>query len=120
MAVLSSQDLAKFVGGQLEVQNRDEGYIYRGEITTVGIDGDDLTVDLKWNARGQGYPPLPTKWVNDSEHLSYGASLCIYQIVQNDRERLTLSSSITGEITVLFAKGGRRLEPSKVEGLVLS
>ena len=120
MANLNSRDLAKFVGGQLEVQNRNEGYLYRGEIATVGIKGEDLVATLNWNARGEGYPPIPTRWVNDTEHLSYGANLSIYEVVQNDRERLTLSSGITGEITVLFAKGGSRLAPSKVEGLALN
>jgi len=122
MALPTNEYLERFNGGQLEVQNQIEEYLYRGEIKTARMENSDLFVKLSWNAKGEGYPPIPNHWVNDTDasHLDYAASMDIYQVVEMSEKRLVLNSSIVNETTVLFSRDGSRLDPSKVEGLVLS
>jgi len=113
---LTTETLQRFVGGQAEIQNQHEGYLYRGEIKEAIIEGSDLTLRFNWQAQGVGYPPMPEKWVK-ADHEDYKASLEIYSAKQDDEGRIILDSPIVGELTVLFPKGGSRLDPSKVEGL---
>ena len=119
---LTSETAARYAGGQIEVQNPNEGYIYRGEIATITVegDGDDATlkVTLNWMAKGVGYPPFPYRWVND-DRRTYVASLVIYSISDVGDCRLALNSSLGGETTVLFLPNGSKLDPSKVKGLNL-
>lgn len=109
-------DLSRFVGGQIEVQNQEEGYLYRGEIKAIRVEGegDDtkLTVELNWMAKAEGFPP--ERWVI-SDSKPYQASLLIYSVSDIGDDRLCLYSPIIGEMTVLFPKGGSTLERSKVE-----
>lgn len=113
---LTRDVLAQFVGGELEVQNQGGGYLYRGEIRTITIDSENkLVVELAWNARGLGYPPLPTKgWVYDST-LRYEASLEIYPVVENSDSRIILNGWATGELVVLFPRNGSKLDQSKIK-----
>jgi hypothetical protein len=121
MIIPTNEYLERFNGGQLEVQNPAEEYMFRGEIKTARIDNGGLIVRLNWNAKGEGYPPLPNRWVNDTDpsHLDYAASMGCYHVVEMSEKRLVLKSLIVNEITILFSRDGSRLDPSKVEGLVL-
>ena len=121
---LTTQVVARFVGGQMEIQNQNEGYMFRGEVKTIAVENNELKVRFSWVAKGEGYPPFPTKWVNE-DNLDYGASLEIYSAsdigssgdeVGGD-SRLCLNSPIVGEIVVLFPPNGSKLDPAKVEGL---
>ncbi len=110
-----------YTGGQLEVQNANEGYLYQGEIADASFEYNELRVRLSWNAKGEGFSaksPIPHKWINDG-HLEYVANLQIYNLIDVGEERICLNSPILGETTVLFPKNGSKLDPSKVEGLVL-
>lgn len=115
-----------YVGGQMEIQNEGEGYIYRGEIKTIAIENNELRAQFKWLAKGEGYPPLPHKWVKDDQ-LDYTASLEIYSVSNigptghgtGGSDRICLNSPIVGETVVLYPPDGSRLDPSKVEGLEL-
>ncbi len=119
---LTKETVVLFVGGQLEVQNPGERYLYRGEIATITVEGEDddatLKVTLNWMAKGEGFPPLPNRWVND-ERLTYDASLMIYSVSDIGDGRLSLNSFIIGETAVLYPPDGSKLDPSKVEGLNL-
>ena len=114
---LDSIVLEKYHGGQMEVQNPVEKYLYRGEIESITVEENELRVKYAWVARGEGYPPLPNKWVKDS-HVNYNASLEIYS-VKDEGNRIIMQSHITNEIVVLFPRGGSRLDPKKVKGLSL-
>jgi hypothetical protein len=110
----TTESLAKYIGGQLEVQNTNEGYVYRGEISSIAIKGNDLTLKLKWNAKMR-----PEGWINDTK-LDYAASLEIYTCSEIGDDRFCLASFITGETVVLFpsnVSNERKLDPSKVKGL---
>jgi len=119
---LTEDVLARFVGGQIEIQNQGEGYLFRGEIETITVDGNprdgDLVVRLRWMAKAEGYPPLPERWVNE-ENLDYRASLIIYTADMIEMDRIMLQCLITGEMVVIFPPNGSKLDPSKVEGLQL-
>lgn len=120
---LTQKKVVQYAGGQIEVQNPAERYLYRGEIATitVGGKGDDaiLRVTLNWMAKGEGFPPLPDRWVNDDQ-LSYDASLLVYSAANIGDGRIALNSFIVGETVVLYPPGGSKLDPAKVEGLVLA
>lgn len=120
---LTKEILDRYVGGQIEVQNEDEGYLYRGEIATITLvgEGRDATmkITLNWMAKGEGFPPLPSRWVKDS-NLTYEAGLLIYVPSHIGGGRIALASNIVGELAVLYPPGGSMLDPSRVEGLTVA
>jgi hypothetical protein len=112
---LTNETLARFVGGQLEVQNRNEGYLYRGEIETALVEDDEFRATLKWMAKGEGFPLLPERWVEE-EPRDYVVSLGAYSVTDPGDGRLFLTSSIFNELTVLFPpEHENRLDRSKIE-----
>lgn len=95
---LSSTDLARFDGGQVEVQNNKEGYLYRGEINTARVTGDDtVVVTLNWMAK----MGTDGKW-HIASSRDYKASLEIYNASDIGSGRIALNSWIVGEMTVFF------------------
>ena len=111
---LTTENLAQFAGGQLEVQNPSENYLYRGEIESVVVEDGDVKVRFVWCAKGK-----EGGWIND-DNLDYGASTMIYRAQEIGNGRLAMSSFITGETAVFFPPDGSKLDPAKVEGLVLA
>lgn len=124
---LTTQMLTTFIGGQIEVQNPNEGYIYRGEIKTAVVEDNEVRITLNWMAKGEGYPPIPTRWVTDGR-LDYAASLEIYSVSNigpsggevGGGNRISLNSQIVGELVVLYPADGSKLDPTKVVGLKLA
>lgn len=106
--------LDRFVGGEIEIQNQNERYIYRGEVSKVTLDGDKLHFDLAWMAKGVGYPPVPTGWERD-QTLEYDVSLMLYSVSNISDDRLCLSSFISGETSVLFPPNGSKLNQSLIK-----
>lgn len=118
---LTTEMLAAFIGGQIEIQNAREGYIFRGEIKTAVVEDNELRVILNWMAKGEGFPPLPTGWVTE-KNLGYEAGLVAYHVSDIGRgteggNRLCLQSAIVGEIVILFPPDGSKLDPARVKGL---
>ena len=110
MGTLSSTELSRYDGGQLEVQNEIEGYKYRGEIKTARIIGSSVVVTLVWEAK----MGRDGQW-HASSHTDYRASLEIYRVSLRDNGRLVLESWITGELTVFFPPDyPQKLDRSKV------
>ena len=105
-----------YIGGQMEIQNSIESYMYRGEIESIDIKDKVLIVKFSWLAKGEGYPPIPKTWVKD-EKLDYAAGLEIFNVSEIGDNRLCFQSSITNETVVLFPIDGSKLDPSKVVGL---
>ncbi len=122
---LTTQDLnlRPYVGGQAEIQNPSARYLYRGQIGKAEIREDPglpptLQLTFDWLALGVGYPPLPSSWQRVPSPRPYVATLDLFTI-QNigpspdypGLDRLCLTSQFTGEIIILFPKGGSSLEP---------
>ncbi len=122
---LTPQILATFVGGQMEIQNQSEGYVYRGELKKLTIDDktNELKAEFVWLGKGDGFPP--TSWKKD-DRVDYAASLDIFSIRNigpsqgEGGDRWCLMSNITGETVMLFPSDGNRLDPAHVEGLELT
>ncbi|MBX4205297.1 MAG: hypothetical protein KW788_03910 [Candidatus Doudnabacteria bacterium] len=115
---LTTADVARFVGGQIEVQNNSEGYLYRGEIAEISVDEakKSLNVRLAWMAKMGD-----DEWVKDEE-LNYAASFEIYSASdigpgETGGNRIHLSCWINHESTTLFPPDGSKLDRSKVKGL---
>lgn len=123
---LRTEDLSRFVGGQIETQNEVERYIFHGEISAIRMEGNDLVVELTWMAKGEGFPPISKKWVV-SGNKPYRASLEIYTVSNigpsspevGGSDRICLQSWIVHETTVLFPADGSRMDPTTVEGLTI-
>ena len=115
---LTTDVLARFKGGQLEIQNKGERYIYRGEIESVVVEDNSIKVRFVWLARGtDGFPP--TGWVKDDK-LDYAASTEIYSGTDIGNGGISIYSAIVGEVAVFFPPGGSKLEPAKVDGLTIA
>lgn len=123
-----TQELAaKFVGGQAEIQNQNEGYIYRGEIKSATVEDDNFAMEFAWLAKGKESPPVPTGWVNsDTLNYAVGLKMCGVSNIGSSGgdtgggDRICLNASITGEMVILYPPDGSKLDPSKVEGLELA
>jgi hypothetical protein len=122
---LTTEMMQRFVGGQMEVQNSHEEYLYRGEIETIRIEDDTVVVRLVWMARGEGFPTLPTGWVVEHNH-NYRAGLVLFGIEElppgsgGGGTRICMHSAITNELVVFFPPDGSKLDPRKVKGLTLA
>ena len=119
-----AQALARdYVGGQIEIQNPSLGYLYRGEIASIAVQGEGdaatLVVDLSWIAKSESDDRPPARWIADT-NLIYRARLKIYAAFDIGAQRLALISSLLGETAVLFPPNGSKLDPSRVEGLDLT
>jgi hypothetical protein len=121
---LTDDLLYGFVGGQMEIQNPNENYIFRGKIKTIAVVGEDLVAKFTWLAKGKGDLPVPEGWVKDDK-LDYSINLgtcSVSNIGPSDGEigggdRICITSPIVGENLVLYPPDGSKLDPAKVEGL---
>ena len=107
------------------MQNSTEGYLYRGEISEAKVTGGELVVKLNWMAKGEGFPPIPKKWVLDGQK-TYALSLDISSVSDigpssgdiGGSNRIYIRCAMIDEVVVLYPANGSKLDRSKVEGLV--
>lgn len=117
---LSTKILAPYVGGQLEIQNESESYIFRGEIESITVEDDKLQVRFSW--LGKYEKASPTMWTKSTE-LDYEVSLLITQASDigpsfpNSGTRIMLNLPITNEVAVFYPPDGSKLDRSRIEGL---
>lgn len=124
---LTKELVQRFVGGQMEIQNSGGGYIFRGEIESITVEGTDLKVRFAWLAKGEGFPPIPHKWVKEDK-LDYATSLDMCTVSDigpsggeiGGDNRIAVNCQILGELSVLYPPNGSKLDPVRVEGLVLT
>lgn len=127
---LTTELLAPFNGGQIEVQNNTEGYVFRGEIKTAEVNEmDELSIGLAWMAKAEGVErgaqfPVPTGWSNEP-NLTYQHSLEVCRVHNVGPgniggNRIMIESPYTGETIVLFTPDISKFDPSVVKGLVLA
>lgn len=108
-----NQQLARYVDGQIEIQNPYEEYLYRGEIKKIRVESDgnggELRVKFSWLKKMEDW-----KWKYDPV-LDYAAGLIMYSHSDIGEGRLAFRCPINHELAVLFPKEGSRLEGSKNE-----
>lgn len=118
--------VAPFVGGQAEIQNQIESYVFRGEIESIAVEGEDLRIRFRW--LGRGSLPLPEEWVVE-ENLDYAVSIstCAASNIgpsggeTGGSDRLFINTGfVSNEIITLFPPDGSKMDPAKVRGLVLA
>lgn len=114
---LTTELLQPFIGGQLEIQKPEDGLLHRGQIKTAVVADGEVTVTWDWLAKGEGYPPLPKKWVV-YEPRPWSTELLFSNVSDRSDGRIVINS-VLGEICVFFPKDGSRIDPANVEGLTL-
>jgi hypothetical protein len=117
--MLTIQEVKKYVGGQMEMNNPHKDYRYRGEVATIAVKNNELEVTFAWLAKAN--ETLGT-W-SKVDCFLYRASLQIYSrrsvlpsVDEVGSGELCLSSSIIGEIVILYPPSGNKLDPAEVEG----
>lgn len=109
---LTDEILQAYVGGQLEITNAVEGYIYRGEIEQASIEGNDLHVRFKWIARMEGL-----EW-HSQPGLDYFVDTMLLVSVSDIGEgRLHYQVNLVWERGTFFPPDGSKLDPGRVIGL---
>lgn len=118
---VTTERLSEFDGGQVEIQNLGEKYLYRGEAKNIAVEDGSLVVEFLWLAEGEGFPPLPERWVKDGndENLHYTVGLEFYFPSKICDGHFCLCSLVTGETVIFFMPGENGLDPAEVEGLTL-
>lgn len=110
---MTIDDLPVYVGGQAEIQNPGEGYLYRGTIKEIRLEGSTLKIGFTWLAKGVGYPPVPTSWVRD-EKLTYEAAIAPQSVSDMGPGReggsRLLAYTYSGEMVLLIPPDGGKLE----------
>jgi len=125
---LTTEVLAGFIGGQMEIQNRSEDYLFRGEIVRAVVESGKLRVRFAWLAKNDGGSRHPASGWTAHADLDYTADLEIYHINDvNDVDelgRIIMHSPIVGELCVFFPKGytnaegeESKLDRDRVKGL---
>lgn len=117
MIELTQTVLTPYIGGQLEIQNPRENYLYRGEVQEVHIDGSTLQVVFKWLAK-MGDEPCSWQIAPAEDHV-YRINLDYVTATKPD-DRILYQYHAVGEVCVFFPPNGSRLDPSRVVGLDLS
>ncbi len=115
---ISTDALQRFVGGEAEVQDENENYLYRGEIASIGIEKSKLKIRFAWLAKNQGgaLPHNSLKW-DARDDLDYEASLALFTPSEIGQGRIAFGSYIMGEILILFPADGSKMDPQHIEGL---
>lgn len=112
---LTTEILEKYAGGQLEIQNSVEHYIYRGEIERAWVEGAEMHVRFKWVAKAD--EAFQWQAVDD---LDYGASLEITSANEIGENRIHYSVMYVWESGTFFPPDGSKLDPARVIGLQLA
>jgi len=109
---LTTEIVKRYVGGQLEIQNSNEGYLYRGEVERAWVEGSDLKVRFKWLAKMGD----DGKW-HTEDNLDYAVSLEITSVSEIGDNRIHYSVMYVWESGTFFPPDGSKLDPNKVVGL---
>ena len=98
--------VGSYVGGQMEVQNPYEGYMYRGEISEIGIEGDKLKIEFDWVSKAKEFSPAQPVWARHKE-MSYSIDLRAYTPLDVGGGEFAIHSrSSNREVVMLLPKGG--------------
>ena len=100
----------KYIGGDGETQEGED--VFRGPIKEIKLDGEYVHIELEWCAKLRERQ-LP--WRKHHITKTFFRTDMVTPRVDSDG-RVVIHISYLGT-TVLFPKGGSKLDPAKVEGL---
>lgn len=109
---LTTAIVKKYEGGQLEIQNSSEDYLFRGEVERAWVEEGEMHVRFKWLAKMGD----DGKW-HAEDNLDYSISLEITSANEVRDNRIHYSVMFVGERGTFFPSDGSKLDPSKVIGL---
>ena len=113
--ILTDEFLKRYEGGQMEIQNSNEHYLYRGEVEHAWIENSTLHVRFKWLAKMGD----DSKWYAE-DNLDYAISLEITSASEIGEGRIHYSVMYVWENGTLFPPDGSKLDPTEVIGLQLA
>lgn len=112
---LDPERVAQFTGGQMEMQNPVEKYLYRGQIKSIRLVKEDKNVSLEaefdWVVQADFNGKLPTSDWRVAEPKPYSTTLLcataswIDEGYAQERQRLVLNSAVTNELIAMFPPG---------------
>lgn len=109
--------LEQYIGGQAEIQkNKDEDYLYRGEIKSITIKDNNYIIIFNWIAE---LDKTTATWkLCESRPWQADCNAYAWQNIGPGSEggdRFLFHSDLTGELVVLFPPDGSKLDFSRVE-----
>lgn len=107
---LDTLTFCAFIGGQLEIQDRADDVLFRGEIASALVEGTLLRIRFAWCAKNDGSATTPSPDWTNSRKLDHVANLDIYRANTLDSGRLCLDSAVVEERCLFFPDGYRNLE----------
>ncbi len=124
---LTTELLTPFIGGQIEIQNEGQGYLYRGQIKSGRVTSGELVIELDWMGKCEGFPSSPSKWVkDDTEDWAISLQISGVSNIGPSRpeigggDRICINCPSIGELIVLYPADGSKLDPARIEGLQLA
>jgi len=99
---LKNESLEKYIGGQAEIKNLGEGYLFRGRIERITIDNRELKIKFEWLAKKRDHYSSSQKWFI-TNLTEYVVGYEIYSQCKNvGKNRLSLGSAIASDKIILF------------------
>lgn len=109
---LTTEIVKRYEGGQLEIQNPNENYLYRGEIERAWVDNGTMHVRFKWLAKFGD----DGKWyANDKPEYSISLEFTSARMIGDNR--ILYSVMYVGERGTFFPPDGSKLDRNRVIGL---
>lgn len=102
------------VGGDIETQK--DGDVYRGPIKSIRIEDGQLIVEAEWLAK---MTPGVSDWEAFTSPIGNTLPVSIGRLSDIGQGRLFWSMPMLG-VGTIFPKGGSKLDPAKVKGLVIT
>ncbi len=108
---LDINTILPYRGGQIEVHNAREDYLFRGQINKLILKDDVLIITLAWitNARGHAQS---LRWVR-AEVRAHQVKLEEYELIPTQDASLRFQSPSIGELIILSLPGVRVLNPQR-------
>jgi len=109
---LTAELVVPFVNGQIEIQNMDGRYLFRGQIATIDVTDQTFVVTLAWMAENIAFP-YGVQWLKDN-NLTYEVFIRLHSI-RAEETRLVIIFPLIREIVTLFMQDTSMLDPSVIE-----
>ncbi len=118
---LTTEDLAPFIDGQVEVNSFSSRYVYVGEIDRAVVEGNQIRIGLSLVLNGERHPPFPKRWIRDDKRNSYIIDdLSKYTVAdigpgkEGGGCKWFLHSRTKSEFAILYPADGRKFDARAV------